>query len=116
MASVDTTVPVVTISLAASPTKISKVATFDTTTFQFQADSALTAWKVKVVPATDSLESAGTMIPATAGSTNVTGGSLAATTSQTVTIKGADLEAASAGAGAKIVKVFVKGTDGTWST
>jgi hypothetical protein len=115
MASVDTTVPVVTISLAASPTKISKVATFDTTTFQFQADSALTAWKVKVVPATDSLESAGTTIPATAGST-VTGGSLPATTSQTVTIKGADLEAASAGDGAKIVKVFVKGTDGTWST
>jgi hypothetical protein len=31
-------VPVITISVAASPTKISKVATFDTSTFQFQAD------------------------------------------------------------------------------
>jgi hypothetical protein len=112
----DTTAPVPTISVAASPTRISKVATFDTTTFQFQADTAIQAWKVKVVPATNSLENAGTTIPTTAGSTNTTGGALGATTNQTVTIKGADLETASAGDGAKIVKVFVQDAAGIWST
>jgi hypothetical protein len=112
----DTTVPVPTISVAASPTKISKVSGFDTSTFQFQSDVAIQAWKVKVVPATNSLESAGTTIPTTAGSSGVTGGSLAATTNQTVTIKGADLETASAGDGNKIVKVFVQDLAGNWST
>lgn len=111
----DTSVPVITISVAASPTKISKIATFDTTTFQFQADVALQAWKVKVVPATGSLENAGAQLPTTAGSTNVTGGVLAAATNQTVTIKGADLETASAGDGAKIIKVFGQDDSGLWS-
>lgn len=112
----DTTVPVATVSVAASPTTISKVASFDTTTFSFQADVAIQAWKVKVVPATGSVESAGTTIPTTAGSTNTTGGSLAATTNQSVSIKGTDLETASAGDGAKIVKVFVQDLAGNWST
>jgi hypothetical protein len=112
----DTTVPVATISVAASPTKISKVATFDTTTFQFQADVHIQAWKVKVVPATGSVHTAGTQIPVTGGSSNVTGGALAATTNQTVTIKGVDLESASAGDGSKIVKVFVQDDAGNWST
>lgn len=111
----DTTLPVATISVAASPTKISKVAGLDTTTFQFQADAAIQAWKVKVVPSTGSIESAGTQIPTTAGSANVTGGALGATTNQTVTIKGADLETASAGDGNKIVKVFVQDQAGNWS-
>jgi hypothetical protein len=111
----DTTAPVPNITVAASPTKISKIATFDTSTFQFQSDTAIQAWKVKVVPATNSVESAGTTIPTTAGSTNTTGGSLAATTNQTVTIKGTDLETASAGDGSKIVKVFVQDTAGNWS-
>jgi hypothetical protein len=111
----DTAIPVITISVAASPTKISKVATFDTSTFQFQSDTILTSWKVKVVPAIGSLESAGTQIPTTGGSTNVTGGALAATTNQSVTIKGADLEAASAGDGAKIIKVFGQDAAGLWS-
>lgn len=111
----DTTLPVVSISVAASPTKVSKVAAFDTTTFQFQVDVPVTAWKVKVVPAVGSVESAGTTIPTTAGSTSVTGGALAATTNQTVTVKGADLETASAGDGAKIVKVFAQDAAGNWS-
>jgi hypothetical protein len=111
----DTGVPAITISVAASPTRISKVTSFDTTTFQFQSDVALQAWKVKVVPATGSLENAGAQIPAAGGSTNVTGGALAATTNQAVTIKGADLEAASPGDGDKIVKVFGQDGAGRWS-
>lgn len=111
---VDSDVPTATVSVAVSPTKISKIATKDTATFQFQADEACQAWKVKVVPATGSLESAGTTIPTTAGSANVTGGALAATTNQSVTIKGADLETAGA-EGANIVKVFVQDIAGVWS-
>ena len=111
----DTTAPVPTISVAASPTKISKIAGYDTSTFQFQADTAIQAWKVKVVPSVGSAESAGTTIPTTAGSTNTTGGSLAATTNQAVTIKGTDLETASSGDGDKIVKVFVQDLAGNWS-
>lgn len=112
----DTTVPVVTISVAASPTKISKIASFDSSSFSFQADVAVQAWKVKVVPATGSVHTAGTTIPTTAGSTNTTGGSLGATTNQSVTIKGTDLETASSGDGSKIVKVFAQDLAGNWST
>jgi hypothetical protein len=111
----DTTSPVSTISVAFAPTKISKVATFDASTGSFQADTAIAAWKVKVVPATNSVHSAGTTIPTAGGSVNTTGGSLAATTNQSVTINGTDLEAASAGDGSKIVKVFVQDLAGNWS-
>lgn len=111
----DSSLPTVTISVAFAPTKISKVASFDTATGSFQSNEAIVAWKVKVVPASGSTESAGTQIPTTAGSTNVTGGSLAADTNQSVTIKGADLETASAGDGAKIVKIFVQDSAGNWS-
>lgn len=111
----DTTLPTINITVAASPTKISKIATFDTSTFSFQSDTALQAWKVKVVPATGSIESAGAQIPTSAGSTNVTGGALAATTNQSVSVKGTDLETASAGDGTKIVKIFGQDLAGNWS-
>lgn len=111
----DTTAPVVNITVAFAPTKISKVSGFDTSTGSFQVDQAITAWKVKVVPATDSVHSAGTQIPTTAGSSNVTGGALAATTNQSVSIKGTDLETASAGDGSKIVKIFAQDAGGNWS-
>ncbi len=111
----DTTAPVVNITVAFAPTKISKVSGFDTTTGSFQVDQAITAWKVKVVPATDSIHSAGTQIPTTAGSSNVTGGALAATTNQSVSIKGTDLETASAGDSIKIVKIFAQDAGGNWS-
>lgn len=111
----DTTSPVPTISVTFSPLKISKVATFDVSTGSFQADTAIQAWKVKVVPSTGTIHSAGAQIPTTAGSTDVTGGALAATTNQSVSITGTDLESASAGDGAKIVKVFVQDLAGNWS-
>jgi hypothetical protein len=111
----DTTVPVVTITAAASPTRISKTTGFDTSTFSFQADTAIVAWKVKAVPSVNSLENAGTTIGTSNGSLNTTGAALAATTNQSVTVKGADLEAASAGDGAKIVKVFAQDAAGNWS-
>ena len=114
----DTSLPVVTVQ-GGSPdvSKISKIATKDTVQITWQADQQYDAYKVKVVPATGSLESAGTQIPTTAGSTNVGGsaGDYPATTNVTTTIKGTDLETASAGDGAKIIKIFVQDDAGNWS-
>lgn len=112
----DTTSPIANITVAASPTKISKIATADTCTVTWQSDSHAQAYKVKVVPSSGSAESAGTLIPTTAGSTNTSGGPINATTDVVTTIKGTDLETASAGDGAKIVKIFVQDDAGNWST
>lgn len=113
----DTTLPVVTITAGPSVTKISKVATFDTATFDFEVDVAFEEYKVKAVANSGSAHTTGTQIPTTAGSTNVSGaaGGYAAETPITVTVKGADLETASAGDGAKTVKVFAKDAAGNWS-
>lgn len=112
---VDTTAPVITISAGPDATRISKVAGKDVSVVQWSSDSALQAYKVKVVPSTSSLENAGTVIPAAGGSTNVAGGAVAAGTTITTSIHGADLESASAGDGAKIVKVFGQDLAGNWS-
>lgn len=112
----DTTVPVVTITGPDKAT-ISKVATFDTSIFNFSCDVVFEEYKVCVVPANASTQDAGTIIPITGGSVNTSGneGDYEASTNIQVTIKGADLETASSGDGVKIVKVFVKNAAGTWS-
>lgn len=111
----DTTVPVVTVG-APSATKLSKVASFDTVTFSWTVDIAAVEYKVKVVPATTSDHTQGTQIPTTAGSSNVGGvQAISAGTGLTTSVKGADIETASAGDGSKIVKVFAKNSAGTWS-
>lgn len=110
----DTTVPVLSIT-GPDLAKISKVAGFRVSTFSFSTDTALTAYKVKVVPATGSLESAGTQIGTTNGSTNMSGGAVAQGATVTCTIDGRDLEAASAGDGQKIIKVFGQEASGSWS-
>lgn len=112
----DTSVPVVTIT-GPDVSKISKVASKDTAAFSFSVDTAFAEYKVKVVPSASSLHDAGTQMPITAGSTNMggTAGNYPANTPISCTIKGADLETASAGDGTKIVKVFVKDAAGNWS-
>ena len=111
----DTAVPVVTITGPDKP-KISKVEGFDTSIVSFRANVAFTEYKVKVVPSQSSLEDAGTLIPTDGGSANTSGtGTYAADTAINVTLRGADLEAASSGDGVKIVKVFVRTEAGTWS-
>lgn len=111
----DTTTPVVITSAPDVP-RISKIAGKDTATFTFQSDSPFEEFKVKVVPATNSAETAGVQIPTTNGSSGVSGSAgYAANTNRTVTVKGADLEAASAGDGQKTIKVFVRESSGTWS-
>lgn len=76
-------------------------------TFTFQSSMALKAWKVKLVPSNSSAQDAGTQIPTTAGSTNMTGTTLAANTAKECKIYGTDLSSAAGGAdGTYIIKVF----------
>ena len=111
----DTSVPVVTI-IGPDVAKISKVAGFNVSAFSFSADEAFDEWTVRVVPSTDSIHTAGTQIPTTGGSTNMSGtAQTASSTAVECTIYGADLETASTGDGAKIIKVFVKDLTGNWS-
>ena len=114
----DTTVPVATISIGPDVTKVSKITGKRTCSFSFQCDSIFDEYKVKVVPATSSLQDAGTLIGTTNGSTNMSGsaGNYPANTNIDCQIDGADLEAASSGDGTKIVKVFTKDQSGLWST
>lgn len=111
----DTSLPVPSITVAFTPIKISKVSGWDVTTGAFAPNMDIQAWKIKVVPSTNSLHDAGTTIPTDSGSQDTSGGALLADANQPVTITGADLEAASAGDGSKIVKIFVQGLNGNWS-
>lgn len=112
----NTSIPAVTIT-GPDKSRISKVTGYDAAAFSFVCDVDFEEYTVRVVPATSSLHTAGTQIPTTGGSTNVSGtaGGYKKNTAINVTVKGADLEAASSGDGVKIVKVFVKNAAGTWS-
>lgn len=111
----DTSVPAVTI-IGPDVSRISKTAPKNVATFSFTSDVAFTEYKIKVVPSKSSLHDAGTLIGTANGSTNMTAtGTFKASTAITCKIYGKDLEAASAGDGQKIIKVFVKNAHGTWS-
>jgi len=112
----DTTVPVVSITVGPDATKVSTVAGKRTVNFSFQANEDIVAWEVAIVANSSSVRGSGTVIGTTNGSTNTTGGALAATTNQAVTLDARDISAASAGDGTKVVKVFVQDTAGNWST
>lgn len=110
----DTTVPIVTIS-GPDVAKISKQSGKNTCTFSFTVDSDIQAYKVKVVASAGAANSTGTAIDTTNGSTNMSGGSVTKGATVTCTINGTDLETASAGDGAKIIKVFAQDLAGNWS-
>lgn len=111
----DTSAPTVTIT-GPDVSKISKVSGYNVCAFSFSSDESFVEWTVRVVPSTSSNHSAGTQIPTTGGSTNMSGNTTtAASTAVSCTIYGADLETASNGDGAKVVKVFVKDSQGNWS-
>lgn len=113
----DTTAPVVTITNGPDVSRISKVSGRDTVTFTWESDTQFDEYKIKVVSSSADLHTDGTLIATSNGSTNLSGsaGNYAATTGVTSTIKGADLEAASAGDGEKVVKIFVMDDAGNWS-
>lgn len=101
-----TAIPTITIT-GPDVSVISEQAGKNVATFSFTSSMALKAWKVKLVPANNSAQDAGTQIPTTAGSTNMTGTTLAANTAQQCTINGSDLSTAAGGAdGTYIIKVF----------
>jgi len=112
----DTTRPIVTIS-GPDVTKISKVSGKNVASFSFSVDSIFDEFKVKAVSSTGASHDSGTVIPTAGGSTNMSGnqGNYPASTPINCQITGADLEAASAGDGQKIIKVFVKDQAGNWS-
>lgn len=112
----DTAGPTVTI-VGPDVAKISKVSGYNVSTFSFSVDEAFNEWTVRVVPSVSSEHTAGTQIPTTGGSTNMSGNTqTAASTAVSCTIYGADLETASSGDGTKIIKVFAKDLNGNWST
>lgn len=111
----DTSAPIPDVTSGPTPSKISKISTKDTASFNWSPDVAITAYKVKVVSSSGAAHSTGTQIPTTAGSTNMSGGAVAGAGSVTSTINGTDLETASGGDGNKIVKVFVQDAAGNWS-
>lgn len=112
----DTAAPIITITVDPTPLKISKVPGWNINTFSFAASEDLAAWTVRVVADEFATHDQGTEIPLTNGSIATTGGALAASTNQQVTITGADLEAASPGDGPKAIKVFGVDGSGVWST
>lgn len=113
---VDTTRPVVTIA-GPDVAKVSKQAGKNVCSFTFQSDGIFDQYKVKVVANGTADESTGTLIGVANGSTNMSGsaGGYPANTVISCTINGTDLELASSGDGAKIIKVFVKDPAGNWS-
>lgn len=111
----DTTIPVVTV-IGPDVSTISKITGFKTATFTFTCDTSFNEWTVRVVPSQSSIHTAGTEIPNTHGSTNMHGNTeTEANITISCSIDGEDLETASAGDGAKIIKVFVKDVAGNWS-
>lgn len=120
--SLASTAPTVTITAGPTATtmdgaipKISEVDGFDIASFTFSVDQDITAWKVKIVASQSDPDTAGAVIEETNGSTNMTGGALAASTGVNATINGSDLKAASAGDATKEIKVFAQNAAGTWS-
>lgn len=112
--SLDTTSAIVTIT-GPDKSTISKVDGYNVASFSFSSDTDFVEWEVRVVPENSSAHTAGTVIGTAHGSTNMTGTVGTANTAVACTINGADLEAASSGDGAKIIKVFVKDSAGNWS-
>ena len=111
----DTTKPIVSITGPDVP-KVSKQTGKCTAAFSFTVDTIFTEYKVKVVPSTGSAENTGTTILTAHGSTFMAAtGSFPAATAISCTINGTDLEDASTGDAAKIIKVFVKDDAGNWS-
>ena len=101
-----TAIPTITIT-GPDVSVISEQSGKNVATFSFQSSMALKAWKVKLVPANNSAQDAGTQLGTTNGSTNMTGTTLAASTAQQCTINGSDLSAAAGGTdGTYIIKVF----------
>lgn len=111
-----TAIPTITIT-GPDVSVISEQSGKNVATFSFSSSMALKAWTVRLVPSNASAHDAGTQIPTTGGSTNMSGTTLAANTSRECKIYGADLSSAAGGTdGTYIIKVFGQAsTNDLWS-
>lgn len=101
-----TAIPTITIT-GPDVSVISEQTGKNVATFSFSSSMALKAWTVRLVPSNSSAHDAGTQIPTTGGSTNMSGTTLAANTSKECKIYGSDLSTAAGGTdGTYIIKVF----------
>lgn len=101
-----TAIPTITIT-GPDVSVISEQTGKNVATFSFSSSMALKAWTVRLVPSNASAHDAGTQIPTTGGSTNMSGTTLAANTSKECKIYGSDLSTAAGGTdGTYIIKVF----------
>lgn len=113
---VDTTVPTVDITTGPDATKVSTISGKRTVNFTFTVGAeAITAWEVAVVANSGSARGTGTVIGTTNGSTGTSGGAKGAAATQAVVLDARDIQAASAGDGTKVVKVYVQDSAGNWS-
>lgn len=111
----DASQPTVTMTGADVDT-ISKNPGKNEASFSFQVDQNFEEYKVKIVGNTGAAHDTGLQVGTTNGSTNMYGvGSFTSATPINIILNGSDLEAASAGDGDKIIKVFVKDAAGNWS-
>lgn len=112
----DAAAPTVNITAGPDTTKVSTVSGQRTVNFSFTVGSeAISAWEVAVVANSGSVRGSGTVIGTANGSTGVSGGALAAAAVQAVSLDARDIQAASAGDGTKVIKIFVQDAAGNWS-
>lgn len=112
----DTGIPTVNWTTGPDVTKVSTIAGKRTINATFTVGAeAIVAFEVAVVANSGSARGTGTVIGTTNGSTGVTGGAKAGAATQAVVIDARDLQAASAGDGTKVIKVFVQDAAGNWS-
>lgn len=115
----DTTAPTVSVSYGPTVSKISADGTVTETVFRFTVSEVFDEYKVMVVANTSAEhdDEGSVQIGTTHGSENMSGnaGDYPADTVIECTLTGADLEDASSGDGVKIIKVFAKDANGSWS-
>jgi hypothetical protein len=83
--------------------------------FSFSSVELFEEYKVKVVSSENATHDTGTLIGSVNGSLKTVGNAGNYSAPINVTIKGADLQAASSGGGQKIIKVFIRDIAGQWS-
>lgn len=114
----NTAIPVVT-TTALDLTKISKVTGKNIASFSFTSNLPFSDYKVKIVPNSSSLDTAGTLIGMTNGSIHMSGtGSFPASTPISTSIYGLDFELAGAteDPAGNVVKIFVQDSNNSlWS-
>ena len=112
----DASIPVIDITTAIDRSRISKVSPYSTASFTWTPSMDVVAYEVRVVPSHGSPHQTGVALGTAHGSIHVSGAAVDAAEQVVTTISGADLEAASPGSNAKVLKVFVRTADGIWST